>query len=265
MPLFSTNRKALIISVSLLLGILMSILGCVSISKVDLERPDPNRFPVKSWNITMDLDQREEFFAQLQNFADKHSLELRSTFYDADKKAFLIVLAGNGFDISVISTLKSPGEISVDFYDEASPPTSRETFDELAVDLKSHLKEIPRMIIKEKLKRLRLTMDESQTSQRFTELHIQLQEFAHQHSIEFTTTSYDPELETFLVEMNGNSFQITSEVVRSIPGEINIDFYIHYDNNGGPTSISQKTIDALFNHFKSFFGKIPNVSITEEK
>ena len=86
MLLFSTNRKTLIISVSLLLGILMSIFGCVSISNVDLGRPDPNRFPVKSWNTTMDLDQHEEFFTQLQNFADKHSLELRSTFRECLRK-----------------------------------------------------------------------------------------------------------------------------------------------------------------------------------
>jgi hypothetical protein len=265
MSLFSTNRKTCIESLSLLLGILMSILGCVSISNVGLGQPDPNRFPVKSWNITMDLDQRERFFTQLQNFADKHSLELRSTFYDADKKGFLIILAGDGFDISAISTLHSPREISFDFYNEASPPTSQKTFDELAIDLKSHLKEIPSMIIKEKLKRLKVTMEENQTSQRFPELYIQLQEFAHQHSLEFTTISYDPELETFLVEVNGDSFQITIEVVRSIPGEVNIDFYIYYDKNGDPSSISQKTIDELFNHLKSFFGKIPNVAITEAK
>src|SRR5215510_834217 len=154
MPLSSTNRKALIISVSLLLGILMSILGCVSISNANLGQPDPNRFPVKSWNIMMDLDQREKLFTQLQNFADKHALELRSTFHDADKKSFIIVLAGDGFHISTLSHLYSPREISVDFYNEASPPASPRTFDELAVDLKSHLKEIQSVIIKEKLKRI---------------------------------------------------------------------------------------------------------------
>jgi len=110
----------------------------------------------------MDLDQREEFFTQLQNFADKHSLELRSTFHDADKKSFIIVLAGDGFDISTLSHLYSPREIGILFFNEASPPTSQETFGELAVDLKSHLKDIPSMIIKEKLKRLRISMDENQ-------------------------------------------------------------------------------------------------------
>jgi len=47
--------------------------------------------------------------------------------------------------------------------------------------------------------------------------------------------------------------------------EINVDFYIHYDDNGTPTSTSQKTVDELFDDLKSLFGKIPNVTITEVK
>ena len=211
----------------------------------------------------MDLDQREEFFTQLKQFADKHSLELRSNFYDANERGFLIVLAGDSFDISAISTLHFPREISVDFYNEASPPTSRETFDELAVDLKNHLRGIPSMVIKEKLKRLRVLMDENRTQQSFTELYPKLRDFADGHSFEFTTISYNPELETFNVEMNGDGFRITSEVVRSIPGEINIDFYIHYDDNGYPSSTSEEIVTELFDDLRTFFGEIPNVTITE--
>jgi hypothetical protein len=213
----------------------------------------------------MDLAQREKLFTQLQNFADKHSLELRSTFHDAEKKSFIIVLAGDGFEISTLSHLYFPGDIRILFFNEASPPTSQETFDELAVDLKSHLKEIPSMMIKEKLKRLRIAMDKNKTPQRFTELYIQLQEFADQHSLDFTTISYDSELETFLVEMDGDGFQITIEVVRSIPGEINIDFYIHYDDNGAPTSTSQEAVDELFRGLKTYFGELPNVAVEEVK
>jgi hypothetical protein len=248
----------------LLSGVLLWILGCNAMPSIKkVLTPDPNRFPVKSWNITMELAQREEFFTQLQNFADKHSLELRSTFYDADKKSFLIVLAGDGFDISAISTLHSPREISVDFYNEASPPTSQATFDELAVDLKSHLKEIPSMVIREKLKRLRITIDENQRQERFTELFTQVREFADQHSLEFTIISYDSDLRTFLIEMDGEGFQITIEAVRNPPGEINVDFFIHYEDNGTPTSTSQETVAELFDDLNSFFGKIPNVTITE--
>ena len=262
----SSKNTNLISVMCLLSGILLCILGCNAIPSIKKAlAPDPNRFPVKSMEITMDLDQREEFFTQLQNFADKHSLELRSTFYDADKKGFLIVLAGDGFDISAISTLHYPREISVDFYNEASPPTPQATFDELSLDLKNFLNKIPNVIIKEKLKRLRITMDENQSEEVFTKLFTQLREFANQHSLKFIVSSYNADMKIFLVEMQGEGFQITSEVVRSGPGEINVDFYIHYDDKGAPTSTSQKTVDELFSDLKNFFSKIPNVTITEEK
>ncbi|MBC7878245.1 MAG: hypothetical protein H7Y59_13835 [Anaerolineales bacterium] len=246
----------LILTVCLLMTLLSSILACGTSS-------DPNRFPVKSWNITMNLDQREKFFTQLQNFADKYSLELRSTFHDADKKSFIIVLAGDGFHISTLSHLYSPSEISVDFYNESSPSTSQETFDELSVDLRSHLKDIPSMIIKEKLSRLRISIDENQRQELFTELFTQLRDFADQHSLEFTVSSYDSEIRTFLVEMEGDGFKITGDAVRNIPGEINVDFYIHFDNNGSPTSESQEIVNELFDYLKSYFSEVPNVTITE--
>ena len=211
----------------------------------------------------MDLEQRETFFTQLQNFADKHSLKLESNFYDADNRGFLIALYGDGFHITSVSRTRAPEKIGIGFYNEASPPTSQATFDELALDLKSHLRGIPSTIIKEKLKRLRIAMDENQRQERFTELFAQLREFADQHSLEFTIISYDADLRTFLVEMDGDGFQITSEAVRNPPGEINVDFYIHYDGNGTPTSTSQETVTELFDDLNNFFSKIPNVTITE--
>ncbi len=262
----SPKNTRLIFVTCLLSSILLWILGCNAIPSIKKTlAPDPNRFPVKSMEITMDLDQREEFFTQLQNFADKHSLELRSTFHDADKKSFIIVLAGDGFHISALSHLYSPTAISVDFYNEASPPISQETFDELFLDLKNFLNEIPNVIIREKLKRLRISMDENQSEELFTEFITQLRNFADLHSLEFTIISSDSDMKIFLVEMDGDGFQITSEAVLSPIREINVDFYIHYDDNGTPTSTSQETVDELFIDLKNFFGKIPNVKIIEEK
>ena len=259
------NRTKLILVMCGLLGILLCILGCNAIPSIKKAlAPGPNRFPVKSLRITLDVDQREEFFTQLQNFADKYALALRSTFYDSDRKGFLIVLAGDGFHISVVSRMNHPQEIRILFYNEASPPTSQETFDKLFNDLKNFLNEIPNVIIKEKLKRLRITMDENQSEELFTELFTQLREFADQNSLEFITSSYDSDMKIFLVEMDGHGFQITSEAVLSPIREMNVDFYIHYDDNGVPTSISQKTIDELFNDLKSFFGKIPKVTVNEQ-
>src|SRR5688500_1107778 len=105
----SAKHTKLILIVCLLSCVLLWILGCNAIPSIKKAlTPDPNRFPVLAWRIALDLAQREEFFTQLQNFADKHSLELRSTFYDADKNGFLTVLAGGGFHISAVSGRTHP-------------------------------------------------------------------------------------------------------------------------------------------------------------
>jgi hypothetical protein len=261
-----TRRRTRTTTVCLLLGTLLCILGCDAISSIKTAlTPGPNGIPIMSMDITMDLDQREEFFTQLHNFADKRSLQLETTYYDADKKAFLVHLKGDGFHITGGANLYSPKEIGFGVYNEASPSISQETLDEIFNDLKSFLREIPNVIIREKLKRLKITMDENQRQELFTKLFTQLRVFANQHSLEFVTASYDAELNTFLVQMQGDGFQITSEAVRNPPNEINVDFYIHYEDNGFPTSTSQKTVDELFDDLKDFFGVIPNVSITEEK
>jgi hypothetical protein len=65
--------------------------------------------------------------------------------------------------------------------------------------------------------------------------------------------------------MVDEGFQITSDAVRNPLGEINVDFYIHYDDNGTPTLTSQEIVAELFDDLKSYFGKIPNVKITEEE
>jgi hypothetical protein len=259
------NHKLLMIRVCLLLGILLCVLGCASISTIELAQSDPNSFPVKSLKLTMELDQREEFFTQLQDFAEKHSLQLETTYYDADKKAFFVYLEGDSFHITGGANLYWPREINFGFYNEASPPISQETIDGLFNDLKSFLNEIRNVIIKEKLKRLKITMDKNQSDEVFTKLFTQLQDFAEQHSLEFAATSYDSDMKIFLVEMDGNGFQITSEAVLSPIREMNIDFYVHYDDNGAPTSTSQETAAELFDDLKSSLGEMPNVLITEQK
>jgi hypothetical protein len=261
------SAKSTNLNMYLLLGLLLSILGCNS-AMVPIKKalaPDPNSLPVKTLTISMDIDQREELFSQLQSFASQHSLEL-TTFYGANRKDFFFVLTGDGFHISVLNTTISPGEINIPFYNEASPPVSQETINKLAMDLKNSLNKIPNIIIKEKLKRLKITMDKNQGQELSTEFFTQLQNFANRQSLKFIVlTPYDPELRTFLVEMDGDGFQITCDAVRNVPGETNVDFYIHYADNGYSTPISQKTIDELFADLESYFSKIPNVIIVEEK
>jgi len=261
----SRHNTKLILVLMLLSGVLLCILGCNTLSniKTGLTR-DPNSSPIKTIIITMDIDQREELFKQLQSFASQHSLEL-TTFYGADRKDFFFVLTGDGFNISVLNTTVSPGKINILFYNEVSPPVSQETINELSTDLKNSLNELPNIIIREKLKRLKITMDENQRQKLSTDFFTQLQNFANRQSLEFKVLiPHDPKLTTYLVEVDGEGFQITCDAVPSATGEINVDFYIHYADNGSPTPTSQETVDKLFSDLKSYFGAIPNVTITDQ-
>jgi hypothetical protein len=254
----SARQLKLILIVCLLAGLFICGFGCMSLTRSINLKGKPNSLSVKSLKITMDLDQREEFFAQLQNFADKHSLELRSTFYDADKKGFLIVLAGDGFDISAISTLHSPREITIAFFNDASTPTPQKAVDELFDDLKNFINEIPNVMMTEVRKRLRITMDEGQRE----ELFAQMRKLADKRSLEFTL-SFSSDKTVFHIEIHGEGFQITADPVTGSPKQIWITFFIDYYKAPTPTSL--EAVDELFDELKSCLSQIPNVTITEEK
>lgn len=212
----------------------------------------------------MDAHQREELFTQLRKFADKNSLKYILNSYSSDNTLFLVEMHGDGFLITASYVYNSPEKTDISFYNEASTPTSQETVDELFNDLKSFFGEIPNVTIAEKTS-LRMRMDTNQRKEEiFIELFDQMQKFADQHSIEFTVSSHDLDTKTFLVEMDGDGFHITSDAVLSSPTEMDIDFYIEFDNNT-PTPTAQKTVDELFNDLKTLLGKYPDVTITKNK
>jgi hypothetical protein len=262
----SLPDRKLLLAVCLLLGLLLCIGGCISVMPYINLKGNPNGNPVRILIITMDVNQREEFFTQMRNFADKHDLKFTVSFYDAHKKIFLVEMNGDGFHITAGDTPHTtPTDVNIGFYNEASPPTTQETFDELYNDLKSFLGEIPNVAIKEKLMSLRITVDKNQYEELLTEIFTQLQKFADKRSLEFTASFYNDErYEIFVVTIYGDGFQITSEAVRGNLTEIIINFYVEF-NNKAPTLTSQETADELFNDLKSFLGEIPNVTIMEEK
>ena len=117
----SKSTKSILIA-CLSLGILLCILGCVSVGPSLNLQSDPNNVPVKSMEVTMDLDQRQEFFTQLQNFADKHSLKLDLRFDDAEKKDFFAHLQGDAYEVIIASRSGFPTEMSISFLNNASRP-----------------------------------------------------------------------------------------------------------------------------------------------
>jgi len=208
----------------------------------------------------MDVNHLEEFRAQLRKFADKHSLKYTEAFYNGDHTYFAVFMEADDFHIVLGNDQDSPGEFSLSFFNEATPPISQQTGDELVNDLKRFIVEIPNVAIAERIKSLVITIDEN----RDQEVLDQLQKFAEKHSLEFKLSlssgkapfDFDPII-------YGYGFHI-----RGVRGaqDVYMTFYTDINNKiPNPTPIPQETLDELFNDLKSLLGEIPNVTITEDK
>src|SRR5258706_12498737 len=112
--IMSTKSTRSILIVCLLFSLLLSIFGCVTSSS------NPNRLPVKSIDITIDVNHLEEFRAQLRKFADKHSLKFTEAFYNKDHTFFSVVMEADDYHIVVDNYKDSPGELGLSIFNEAS-------------------------------------------------------------------------------------------------------------------------------------------------
>jgi len=208
----------------------------------------------------MNVNQLEEFRAQLRKFADKHSLTFVEGFSNGDHTFFSIEMNGEDFHIILGNRQESLGEFSLSIFNEATPAIPQQTVDELTNDLKRFVMEIPNVAIAEREKALVITIDED----RDQEVLDQLQKFADKHSLEFKVSlssgkapyNFDPVI-------YGDGFHIIGG--RRAEAAYMI-FYIDVNNKTpSPTSIPQETLDELFNDLKSLLGEIPSVTITEDK
>jgi len=241
--------------------LLLPILACAAFS--DMTSSDPNRSSIKDLNVTMDVNQLEEFRAQLRKFANKHSLEYTEKFYNKDKTEFSVYMDGDNFHISINNFTNNLGKVGIGLFNEASPPLTQETLNEIVNDLRDFVNKIPNVTITEKVKTLKITIE----SNRVQEIHNQIKKFADKHSLKFTL-SFSSDKSVFNLEMYGNRFHITGKNsfhARDID-DIYINFYTDTDNetpNSAP--ISQEMVDKLFSDLKSYISEIPNVIIVEEK
>jgi len=253
----SAKSTKSILIVYLFFSLLLSILGCLAVSS----EPNPNRLPIKELDITMDVNHLEEFRGQLRKFADKHSLKFTEAFYNKDDTFFSVEMNGDDFHIFMQNDQDFPEEIGFSFFNEASPPISQETVDELVTDLKRFVMEIPNVAIAERIKSLIITLDEN----RDQEVLDQLQKFADKHSLEFKL-SFSSDKSVFHLEIYGDGFHViigNRLQAKGIEG-IFMTFYTDINNETpSPTPIPQETLDELFNDLKSLLGEIPNVTIIE--
>ncbi len=128
---------------------LLCIVGCIGLSKI-AQKGSEGHPPIRGLTITIDESRREELFAQLRKFAEKHDFEFHLDFYDPDQKIFLIAMYREDLKILADHAPNDPTMISLDFYErDPDNQTPKETVDDLFSDLKSFISAIPNVTITE--------------------------------------------------------------------------------------------------------------------
>jgi hypothetical protein len=138
-----TKCKKRIICACLLLGILLSILGCVGIKTITAQKQRYPQEAKRSVDITIDTSHREEFFDQLRKFANKHNFTILIDPQPSGVGDFLIYMTREDIEISGANVF-APGEYGFGFYHaDLLHPAPDSAFDDLIVDLKSFISEVP--------------------------------------------------------------------------------------------------------------------------
>jgi hypothetical protein len=145
----STKKTKWDLLVGSILGILVLIFGCVGVINILGKENSSEKFPIRTFIVQIDENQREELFVQLRNFANEHDLEFYLSFYE-NKEVFLIVMYGNQLEIAAQPIPESSKQVRVSFFEEdPSNPPSRGIVDALLSDLKKFINEIPNVTIME--------------------------------------------------------------------------------------------------------------------
>jgi len=129
--------------------LLLCIFGCVGIVRV-AEKNSEGQAPILRLRITVDESMRNEFFSQLQQFANQHSFEFKLRPAGPNGEGFFIEMTRDDIYINANITRVDPKTVSLRFFDtDPTHPTSKETVDDLLIDLKSFLSAIPNVTITE--------------------------------------------------------------------------------------------------------------------
>ena len=129
-------------------GLVLCIFACVGMTK--LAGPS-SQAPMRTLRVTIDRTQRQELFDQLHNFADKHAFEYSVTDYGGQGKHFLVYILGESIKILTVEASSNLDMFSIGFYvpSPGDPLPNQQTVDDLVVDLKSFISEIPNVRITE--------------------------------------------------------------------------------------------------------------------
>lgn len=139
-----TKRKKIITGLCLLFGVLLCILGCIGMEMMTKTQENSSRkLPRRTMTITIDVRYRQEFFDQLQKFADKHDFTILIDVRSSGNEDFLIAIYRKDVKIYGDNAFVL-GEYAFGFYDVyGQPPAPDSVLDDLVNDLQSYINEVP--------------------------------------------------------------------------------------------------------------------------
>ena len=141
----SVERVKLSVGAWLLLGLLIGVLGGIGISKITMEdkpKVNPADIPRRVVNVTIDQNQQEELFTQLQNFAEKWRYAIRIA-PTSQSGLFRIDMWRSDIHVGGVYSAEYR-ELQIAFnYTESRRPVPDRYFDEEVNDLEGYISEIP--------------------------------------------------------------------------------------------------------------------------
>lgn len=149
----STNRgkRIVIVFLSLYLGILLLIWGCVStINGFNKIEESSSQAPIRTLRITIDKSQREELFDQFRKFSEKNGFEIQINDYGTGGESYLVWMSRDDITINASINRHDPNIVSIGIFAKyPGYPVNEGTVDDLLNDLKSFIGEIPNVTITE--------------------------------------------------------------------------------------------------------------------
>lgn len=145
--MLEVEKRTKIFVLTLLIIVLLAMCTLTTSGRGRITSPTPpsnlEKAPVQKVDITLEQNQHDQLFEQFRNFAGKHAFAIRISQTDPTGEDFLVQMWRQ--DIRIIgSDSGDPGLFKIGFYNtyEERPVPSR-VFDELIVDLREFIAEIP--------------------------------------------------------------------------------------------------------------------------
>jgi hypothetical protein len=129
------------------LVVLLFTFGCTLFSNIE---DQVSLEPVRRFRVKIEEAQREELFDQFENFAEKHDFKIEITDFGNRGKHFQVWMARDNIQIVAADVPGDPSTYSVDLLGMyPGVPVDEEAIDELLIELKSYISEIPNVTISE--------------------------------------------------------------------------------------------------------------------